>query len=142
MTAKTSSRVSLGRLLVFGFIAGVLAAVANAFVYLLASALGAMPDSVLVQGGDTITLFPVVISSFVPALVAAVLLVILGRFTRRPVGIFQTVAVVLLVLSLITPFTIPGAPAGMIATLLIMHVVAAASIIWVLTILAPQQALE
>ena len=142
MTAKASSRVSLGRFLAFGSIAGVLAAVANAVVYLLASALGAMPNSVLAPGGAPITLFPVVLSSFVPALVAAVLLVVLGRFTRRPFGIFQTVAVVLLVLSLVTPFTIPGAPAGMIATLLIMHALAAAAIIWVLTILAPQQALE
>lgn len=84
-------------------------------------------------------MLPVVLSSIMPAIVAAVFLALLVRFTRRPIGIFRVVAVVLLVLSFITPFTIPGAPAAMILTLLIMHVVAAAIIIWVLTTLAPRQ---
>ncbi len=100
--SRGTGRVSFGRLVTFGAIAGMLAAVANGVVYLLAAAVGTMPDDVAVSGGAPITLLPVV-------------------------------------LSFITPFTIPGAPAAMILTLLIMHVVAAAIIIWVLTTLAPRQ---
>ncbi len=137
--SRGTGRVSFGRLVTFGAIAGMLAAVANGVVYLLAAAVGTMPDDVAVSGGVPITLLPVVLSSIMPAIVAAVFLALLVRFTRRPIGIFWVVAVVLLVLSFITPFTIPGAPAAMILTLLIMHVVAAAIIIWVLTTLAPRQ---
>lgn len=137
--SRGTGRVSFGRLVTFGAIAGMLAAVANGVVYLLAAAVGTMPDDVAVSGGAPITLLPVVLSSIMPAIVAAVFLALLVRFTRRPIGIFRVVAVVLLVLSFITPFTIPGAPAAMILTLLIMHVVAAAIIIWVLTTLAPRQ---
>ena len=142
MSAGVSSdtgRISFGRLVTFGAIAGVLAAVANGVVYLLAAALGAMPEDVAGSGGAPITLLPVVLSSIMPAIVAAVFLALLGWFTQRPIGIFRVVAVALLVLSFITLFTIPGAPAAMILALLIMHVVAAAIIIWVLTTLVPRQ---
>ncbi|QIN79711.1 hypothetical protein GBA65_15545 [Rubrobacter marinus] len=121
-----------GRLLIYGVVAGVAAAVANAVVYLLASALGAMPQDV-VANGQPITLGAVATSSFVPAILAALLLALLGRFTRRPVSIFRIVAVVLLVVSFVTPFSIPGAPIAMIVALLLMHVVAAAVIVAVLT---------
>ena len=123
-----------GRLLGYGAAAGVAAAAANAAVYGVASLLGAMPRDVLANG-QPVTLGAVVTSSIVPALLAAALLALLGRFTRLPISIFRIVAVVLLVVSFITPFSIPGAPVSMIVALLLMHVVAAVVIVGVLTVL-------
>ena len=134
-----AARMSFWRLLLFGMVAGVLAAVVNAVVYLLASAVGAIPESVVVSGGGPITLGAILVSSFVPALLAALFLAVLERFTRRAIGIFRVVAVVLLVLSLSAPLTIAGAPAAMILALFLMHIVAAGVIIWVLTVLAPSR---
>ena len=74
------------------------------------------------------TLGAVVTSSFVPTILAAVLFALLGRYTRRPVSISRAVAVVLLLVSFVTPFSIPGAPVSMIVALLLVHVVAAAAI--------------
>lgn len=49
--------------------------------------------------------------------------------------VFRILAVVLLALSFVTPFSIPGAPVGMIAALELMHVIAAVVIAGLLTTL-------
>lgn len=116
-----------------GPLAGVAAAAANAVVFYVGVALGLVSESVGVANGEPLAVSAVVISTLVPALFGTVLFAVLGRFTRRPVRIFRIVAAVVLVLSLVTPFTIPGITAGMILVLLLMHVVAAAVITGVLT---------
>lgn len=124
----------LGRLLAYGAVAGVAAAMLNAVVYLVASAVRAIPQGVEIPNtGGPLPLGAVVVFSFVPALLAAGLLALLGRFARRPLRVFTVVAVVVFVLSLYTPFSIPGAPVAMILTLELMHAVAALVIVGVLT---------
>lgn len=76
----------------------------------------------------------VVLFSFVPAILAAGFLALLGRFSGRPFRVFTVVVVVVFVLSLYTPFSIPGAPVSMIVALLLMHVVAAAVTVGGLTV--------
>lgn len=131
-------RVAYGRLLWVGPLAGISAAAANAVVFLVASAVGAMPriDVSGLTGQGPITLGAVVFESFVPALLAAALFALFGRFTHRPVRNFRVLAMVLLVLSFAGPINLPKVPTVMIASLLIMHVVAAVLIVGVLTILA------
>ena len=67
-----------------------------------------------------------------PAILAAGFLALLGRFSRRPFRIFVAMAVLVFLLSLYTPFIIPGAPLAMIAALELMHLVAAVVIVAVL----------
>lgn len=131
-------RVVYRRLLWAGPLAGLSAAAANAVVYLAASAAGAMPriDVSGLTGQGPITLGAVALESFAPALVAAALFALFGRFTRRPVRNFRALATVLLALSFVGPLNLPKVPAAMIASLLIMHVVAAVLIVGVLTTLA------
>lgn len=140
-TAQSShvqgERVAFGRLLWAGPLAAVSAAVANAVVYFVASALGAMPRDVVVEGSGPITLEPVIFASVIGAVGAVVVFAIVSLLARRrPIWAFSIVAAVALVLSFYTPFTIPGAPVAMVATLLLMHVVAAVVIVGVLTTLA------
>jgi hypothetical protein len=136
--AIQTERVALGRLWWASLLAGLAATVANVVVYLIASAAGAIPQTVLIPtpgGPMPVTVAAVIINSFLPAIVAGVFLALLNRFTRRPVRIFRIVSVVLLLLSFANPFTIPGAPIVMIVALNLMHVVAAAIIVGVLTTL-------
>ena len=81
---------------------------------------------------------PVVVSSVVGAIGAAIVFAIIGLFARRPVRLFRIVTTVLLVLSLATPLIIPGAPVAMILSLEVMHVVAWAVIVGLLTTMARQ----
>ncbi len=140
-TAKSShiqgERVAFWRVLWAGPLAAVAAAVANAVVYFVASALGAMPQDVIVEDSGPVTLEPVIFASVIGAVGAVVVFAIVALLVRqRPIRVFNVVATVALVLSFYTPFTIPGAPAAMVATLLLMHVVAAVVIVGVLTTLA------
>ena len=116
--------------------AGVGAAVVNAVIYLLAAAVGVGWAEAVVPGRGQITLGAVVFSSLVPALVGAAVFALLARFTRRPVRNFRVLAAVVLVLSFVTPFSVPGAPAAVIVVLILMHVAAAVVITGVLTTLA------
>jgi hypothetical protein len=129
-------QVSFKRLLWAGPLAAVSAALANAVVYFVASALGTMPQDFVVQGSGPITLAPVVVSSLIGAAGAAVIFTIVALLTRRPIRTFRVVAAVVLALSFATPLTIPGAPLSMILTLELMHVVAAVIIAGMLTTLA------
>ena len=129
-------QVSFKRLLWAGPLAAVSAAVANAVVYFVASALGTMPQDFVVQGSGPITLAPVVVSSLIGAAGAAVIFTIVALLTRRPIRTFRVVAAVVLALSFATPLTIPGAPLSMILALEFMHVVAAVVIVGILTTLA------
>ncbi|MDP9455502.1 MAG: DUF6069 family protein [Actinomycetota bacterium] len=114
-----------------------LTALANALVYLIAGVVGAIPSDFVIPGpGTPLTLGMVVGSTVVPALLAGVVFALLGRFTRRPVRNFVVLAAVLLVLSFVTPLTIPGAPLSMVLALELMHVVAAVVIVGGLTTLA------
>jgi hypothetical protein len=125
--------VSYRRLLWAAPLAGIVAAACNAVLWLVARALGAMPQDLIVNDVGPITVGPVMAFSFVPALFAGVLLALLARVTRRPLRVFTVVAAVVLVLSFVTPFSIAGAPLGMVLALEVMHVVAAVVIVVVLT---------
>lgn len=130
---RDSKRISLGRVAVAGLIAAVAAAIANTVVYAIAVALGSFPDSVLIQPAvQPMSLGPVISASAIGAVCATIVFALMSRFFRRPVRSFVILSVVVLVISLITPFTVAGATAAFIAALLIMHVVALAVIVFVL----------
>ena len=134
-------RIAYGKLPWVALLAALTAAVANALVYFTASGLGFLPQSVLVptpSGEHPLTVAPVVVSSVVGAIGAAVVFAIIGLFARRPVRLFRIVATVVLVLSFATPLTIPGAPVAMILSLVVMHVVAWAVTVGLLTTMARQ----
>ncbi|MDQ3285246.1 MAG: DUF6069 family protein [Actinomycetota bacterium] len=127
--------VAIERLLWATPLAAAAAAFANAVVYFVASALGAMPQDFVVQGSGPITLAPVVLSSFIGTAGAAVVFTVVALLSQRPIRTFRIVAAVVLVLSFATPLTISGAPLSLILTLELMHVVAAVIITGMLTTL-------
>ncbi len=131
-----SEHVAWGRLVPAGALALVLAAAANAVVYLVASSLGAMPQNVDANGQGPITLPMVVATSAVGAVAGTLVYAVVGRLARRPVHVFRLVSVLALVLSLVGPLTIPGAPAAMVGALLLMHTIAAVTVVGLLTTLA------
>ena len=137
----SNDRIAYGKLPWVALLAALTAAVANALVYFAASGLGFIPQSILVptpSGEHPLTVAPVAVSSLVGAIGAAIVFAIIGLFARRPVRLFRVVATVVLVLSFATPLTIPGAPVAMILSLEVMHVVAWAVIVGLLTTMARQ----
>ena len=111
-----------------------LAAVASALVLVVWSSLF---GAVVIPPDEVLTLGPVVAASAIGAVGAAVVLGVIGRFSRRPIRVFRVISVVVLLLSLVPiPFQgVAGTSAGALA---LMHVVAAAVVVGVLTVPLPR----
>ena len=137
--AVRGEEISWKRLPPVALLAAFGAAVVNAIVYSAASGLGFIPQDVLVPapgGEQPLTVAPVVIGSVVGTIGGAGVFALIGTFARRPVRMFRIVATVVLVLSLATPLTIPGAPLWMVLSLEAMHMATWAVTVGVLTTLA------
>lgn len=132
----TGRRASMGRILRAGLLAGVLAAVVNVLIGLVAASLLNTSD----QFGP-FQWFAVVPSSIAGALAATAVFALLSRFTRRPVRLFTIIAAVALVLSFSNPLIIMGSQdprfAGatwpVVLVLMLMHVVVAVFSVRLLT---------
>ena len=114
-------------------LAAVIAAAFNAFVFTVGDAIGAFPSNVIIpNAGAPLTLPPVIFSSVVGVALGGIVFALLGRFTSRPVWIYRSVGVIVLILSFATPLTIPDAPLVMVGVLELMHVVAGVTALWLL----------
>ena len=127
-----------GEILKAGALAGVVSAVVNAVIFFITHAMGFIPDSVLVQG-QPMSVVPVVISSFLPSLIAAAVYFLFAKYSQNGYRNFSVVALVLLVLSFAqAPMMIPNVPLSMTVSLNIMHVVVVASLLFFLKRVQPR----
>ena len=134
MTAAVTqaSKPSLGTIWRNGGMAIVVAAVANALLYFIGAALGWMPDTVLTPMGQPVTVVQVIASTVIALVVATIVYSILNRFTRNPNRWFTIIAVIVLVVSAVSPLSLPGAPTMMIVLLEVMHLVGGIAAIYFL----------
>ena len=134
--APARSAVSWTRLLGAGVIAGIVAAVANIVVWLVAKNAFDVPFLVVPAGSSDlqpITLGLIAGSSVLPAVVAAVLFGVLLRFTKGAQMIFITLSIIVLVLTLIMPLTQPtGVAVSTKVILVIMYAIVASIVVSVL----------
>jgi hypothetical protein len=133
---ETESPASVGvnRLVKYGLFAVVAASVVNAVIRVVALALFDVPAE--------FELFPlgwgpVIVTSAVGAVGAAIVYGVISRYSHRPNWTFTIVAAVVLVLSfgsfLAPPPALAGASPSVFTTLGVMHVAAAITIVSVLT---------
>ena len=138
-----SERIAWGRLPGVVLLAAAAAAVANTLVYFVASGLGTISQSVLLpspSGESPLTVGLVATTSVIGTVGAAIVFAIIGLFAQRPVRLFRIVASVALVLSFIPPATVPVVPPSMKVSLALMHLVAWAASVGLLTALARRKA--
>lgn len=128
------------RLLVVALVAGVLAAVVNLLVFVVASAAG-VPFMVQLGPGmpfQELNALPFIFSALMPALVGAGIYALLLRFTQRGATIFTGLAVVVALLSLISPLSMDVAWSTRLV-LALLHLTTAAIITTLLVRLYPAQ---
>jgi hypothetical protein len=135
-----SRAVAWGRYALVGFATVIAAVVANLLVYAVGNVVvGYDPQFVVLATTGGTILFTVV-----PAVVAVLLYAVLLRFASDPARVFTGIAAVVLIISVIPDFTyipsVPGASAGQVAILVVMHIVAALVIVSLLTRFTPDVA--
>jgi predicted membrane channel-forming protein YqfA (hemolysin III family) len=108
------------------------AAAVNAAVYLAARAAGIFPPAPLfpVRQDDPMTLGPILLVSVVAGLAGVGVYALLRPRVRAPVRFFAWIAMAVLVVSLLAPLAITGWTAAQAWTLNLMHVAAAAAVLW------------
>jgi hypothetical protein len=136
-TTRQPEAYRLGRLAIAGLLAAVAAAIANLLVFFVARELLDISFVIPYEGSDStpepLPAAMVIIASAIPALIAAMLLGLLARWARRSLRIFQAVAVVALLLSLGGPLTLDDVATSTRVALIVMHLVAAALIVGILS---------
>jgi len=143
-STQSQQVVPLSKLWWVGGVAAVGSAIANLIFLFIARATGT--SYVMLGPGSTspepLPEFLVVVSSVIPAIVATILLALLGRFTSKPIRIFPIVAIIVLLISLSGPFTQPSEVAVSTKTgLAIMHLISGVVTIGVLTSLGREKEL-
>ena len=136
LSAPTSAVSRVGnrvRFALVGLGTIVAAVTANVLVYAAGSpVVGYDPGFVVLANVSGTIIFTVF-----PAIVAVPLYAALVRWTRRPERTFTIISAVVLAVSLVPDITyiptVPGASSGQTAILMLMHVVAAAVIVGLLT---------
>ena len=125
--------IGWGRYALVGLGTIVAAVLANVAVYYLGAALVGYNSGFIVLSNPS----GAILFTVVPAIVAVLLYAALLRFAKRPARTFSIVAAVVFVVTLIPDSTyvptVPGATNGQIAILVLMHIVAAAVIVGLLT---------
>ncbi|UOY92429.1 DUF6069 family protein [Ectobacillus sp. JY-23] len=102
------------------------AVVINTLVYWIATTLGAFPDDLIIEMAKApMTLPPVIVSTIVGMLGGILVFWVFSFIFRRTfVKVFRIVAVIVLLLSFVTPFSVPDATVAFIIALNVMHIVA------------------
>jgi hypothetical protein len=115
-------------------VAVLVAAITVGFLFVVLDAVGAFPSTVTVPpASQPLTLSTAVGTAIVGAIGGCLVFAALTRVTESPIKQFRRIASGVLVLSFVTPFTIPGAPVAMIVSLLFLHVVVAGVVVGSLT---------
>jgi hypothetical protein len=110
------------------------AAIMVGFLFVVLDVVGAFPSTVTVSpNGQPLTLSTAIGAAIVGSIGGCLVFAVLTRVTTSPIKQFRRIASGVLVLSFVTPFTIPGAPVAMVVSLLFLHVVVAAVVVGVLT---------
>jgi hypothetical protein len=130
MNANQRAQFRPKRVALAALTAGALAAAANTALFLLLNAVGI---DFTIQPAPTAPAAPIalpnfVAASFLPALLAGGLLMLLGRLTTKARGASVVIASAFAVLSLAGPATVGGASAGTRVALMVMHLLSAAII--------------
>lgn len=135
-----SRSVTRGRFALFGLAVVAAATLANVLVYYLGAAtVGYDPSFVVLQNAGGAIFFTI------PAAIIAVgLYALLLRTTKRPERTFSIISAVVLVLSIVPDITyiptVEGSSNAQTAILILMHIVAAAVIVGMLTSYTRQRA--
>lgn len=117
-------RLPWGRVALIALVAAIGAAIVNVVVYLLAGALGVDWSFVVPQMGMPIPVMAPLMASLIGVGLGMIVLAALNVFTAQPVRWFTWVALLGGLASFGGPLTIPGVPASVLVTLIVMHCVA------------------
>ncbi|WP_281867651.1 DUF6069 family protein [Flavobacterium sp. GSB-24] len=129
-----NSKLSFKKSITAGLYAGAVAAIINAILFFIFHSAGIISDNILPKPNEPLTVVPVIMASIIPLIIGSILFFLFEKFTNKGFLIFYIVAVVFVLLSLISPFTvIQDVTVGYALILCVMHIVSAAVLLYFLS---------
>ena len=119
-----TKKLNFKQVMMAGLSAAAVSAIINAILFFIFKAIGWITDDILVQPNQSLTVVPVIISSIVPALIAALVFFLFEKYTMNGYRNFSIVTIILMLLSLAVPFNgIPNVTTKYSLALGSMHIV-------------------
>lgn len=123
------TKLTFKQSLIAGLMAAFASTIVNGLLFYIFHAMGIIVDTIFIQPNQPMTIVPIIISSIVPTILAAIVFFLFEKYTNNGFKIFRIVSFVLLVLSFLNPFmAIQGVTIGYAIALNLMHVV----VVWAL----------
>jgi len=116
-----NNKLSFGQSMKAGLLTAVAAIITNVIIFFIFKSAGIFTDTILIDGKVQLTVLPIVISSTVPTLIAALVFFLFEKFSSKGYRNFSILSVVLVILSLFSPFSIPNVTTGFALGLDVMH---------------------
>jgi hypothetical protein len=119
-----TKKLNFKQVMMAGLSAAAVSAIINAILFFIFKAIGWITGDILVQPNQPLTVVPVIISSIVPALIAALVFFLFEKYTMNGYRNFSIVTIILMLLSLAAPFNgIPNVTTKYALALGSMHIV-------------------
>jgi len=124
-------KINFKQIITAGAIASCVSLIINSLLFFIFHSVGVISDTVFIQPNEPLTIVNIIISSIFPTLVGACVFFLFEKFTNNSFKIFGIVALVLMLLSLTSPFmAIKEMPIAYGIVLDVMHVVVALSLLF------------
>lgn len=124
------TKLTFKQIITAGLIAGGTSAIINAVLFYIFRSSGVIVDSIQIQPNTPLTIVPILISSIMPSIIGSIVFYFIQKFSLNGFKIFRIVSIVLVSLSLISPFTnISNVTFGYAMALNIMHIIVAGSLL-------------
>lgn len=125
-----NTKLNFKQSIVAGAIAAAAATLINVILFFIFHGAGIITDNIFVQPNQPLTFIAIIISSVIPTLIASMVFFLVEKFTKKGFMIFTIVSVVLVLLSLASPFSIIGVTTGYALVLDFMHLVVAGCVLF------------
>lgn len=100
-----TKKLNFKQIMIAGLTAAAVSAIINSILFFIFKSTEWITDDIFVQPNQPLTVVPVIISSIFPTLVASLVFFILEKYTQNGFRIFSIVSIILMLLSLVMPFT-------------------------------------
>jgi hypothetical protein len=125
------TKLNFKQIITAGLMAGGASAIFNAILYYTFHAARVFVDTIHIQPNTPLTIAPVVISSIIPSIIGSIVFFFIQKYNTNGFKIFRIVSIVLVSLSLISPFTnIPNVTFGYAMVLNVMHIIVAGELLY------------
>jgi hypothetical protein len=126
-----NTKLTFKQIIMAGAVASGASVVINAILFFIFHVAGIIADSVFIQPNQPLTVIPVIISSIFPTLIGACVFFLFEKFSVKGFQLFSIIALILMVLSLASPFmAVQGMPVAYALVLCVMHIVVALSLLF------------